>query len=269
MATRIYLPSSGAPAVSPAYDGAWADTGGAGRILAQVERTDTTFAEVTRAETSDVVHNVLLRQFVVGPLAAQIIGGTVKGQVLCRQSATAADMRAQMVVRVVSNDGATERGTLRAADAGALSSEWNHVRLRNCTLPLAALSPEALAAVEVQDGDWLVIELGYRAHNTSTTSYTGRMQFGTGILYPDLPEDEASSATFNPWVEFSADIAWQLIEQRVTQVAAEVDLSIRVPLRVSQVLLEVDVEPPAATPVVLPPPYLTGFFLERAHDDGS
>lgn len=53
---------------------------------------------------------------------------------------------------------------------------------------------------------------------------------------------------------------------RVSQVLLEVDLGIRVPLRVSQVLLEVDLEPPPPTET---PPYLTGFFLERAHDDGS
>jgi hypothetical protein len=218
MATRIYLPSSGTALVSPAFDGAWDVTTGADRLWAAAGQQNTAMATKSTAETSASVVNVLSRQYLVGPLTAQTVGGTIKGQIRCSEANADADYRIQLVVRAVSSDGVTVRGTLRAADTEALSSEF-HTSLRNITVPLASLSPQALSSVVVSDGDWLVIEIGYRSHNTHTTSRAGSFRYGD-VATSDLPEDETTTTDLNPWIEFSGDLDIQVM--RASQVVGEV-----------------------------------------------
>ena len=262
MVTRIYLPTSGAARVSPAFDAAWDVTTGADRLRAVANLPSLTpFVDKATAETAAAAVNVLSRQYLAGPLAAGNIAGSVKGQILCREDNLAADMRSQISIRVVSGDGTTFRGTLRPADAEALSSEWEKLAsgMRNRKIPLASLSPEALTPVAAQAGDWLVIELGYRAHNTSTAAYTGRIKYGDAFPpADDLPEDETEGADHNGWIEFSQDIPMQEID--VFQVLAEATArQINQQIQVYQVLAEVawgEYVPPPPPPIVPPiPPF--------------
>lgn len=205
--TRFYLPSSGAAAVSPAF-GAWNLTTGADRIaLTRTSGTgQTAFATRAVAETLAAVSDVLVRQYVSDPLpAAGTLSGSVKGIVRAMESATAADMRAQLLIRVVSNDGATVRGTALAINTGALASEFG-TALANRRFPLGWSGVgAALTDVAYQTDDRIVVEIGYRAHNTVTTSRTGTLEFGN-VGTSDLAEDETSTAQLNPWIEFSQDL---------------------------------------------------------------
>ncbi len=236
MVTRIYLPSSRETRISPAFDASWGLTTGADRVRAVVGlRSGTGMASKSTAEASATPVNVLSRQYIVGPLKAVEISGTVKGRIRAQEANADADYRAQIVIRVLSSDGGTVRGTLRAADTEALSNEFG-TSLTNRAFPLATLEPQALSPVTAQAGDWLVIEIGYRSHNAHTTSRNGTFRYGDSAS-SDLPEDETSTSDYNPWIEFSQDIAIQEIETR--QVLGEVAGSYDGPIEVRQVLGEV------------------------------
>jgi hypothetical protein len=236
MVTRIYLPSTGAPPVSPAFDAAWDVNTGADRIRAVANlKSGTAMASKATAETSATAVNVLSRQYLAGPLAAGAINGTVKGQIRCQEANADADYRVQLSIRLVSADGTTFRGTLRAADSEALSSEFT-TTLTNRSIPLASLVPQGLTEQTAQAGDWLVIEIGYRSHNTHTTSRTGTFRYGDSAT-SDLAEDETTTADNNPWIEFSQSIPIQEIDTR--QVVTEVGHVYNGPVQVRQVVTEV------------------------------
>lgn len=86
------------------------------------------------------------------------------------------------------------RGTLLSDNIGA--TEW----------PTSATGrgegAKTLTPVAVQAGDRVVFEIGYRAQNTSTTSYTGTLHYG-GTGTTDLTSGNTNVTTQPGWVEFS------------------------------------------------------------------
>lgn len=205
MATRFYLPSSGGAAVAPAYDAAWQVTSAANRYGTSTTKGGTPLALRSTGNNLAPDDNCLAAQFVSAPLAAGTIAGTVKGQIVTREATADTNAMAQIVIRVVSEDGGTVRGTLVAAHSEALSSEYS-VSFGSRKFPLAALSPLALNSVDAQEGDRLVIEVGSRVTGAGGSPATSlRVQDDQAS---DLPEDETSTG-FNPWIEFSADLSFQ------------------------------------------------------------
>jgi hypothetical protein len=85
-----------------------------------------------------------------------------------------------------------------------LVSEWD-VFPENRYFPPAAT---ALTEVVAQDGDRLVIEIGFRAFNTSATEYIGRMEVGDPATGTDLPENETETGQKRGWLEFSQNLVW-------------------------------------------------------------
>ena len=207
MPTRLYLPSSGAPSVAPAFDLGWGVTTGADRVRTTRAKSGTLLLNKATAETAAAATDVLVRQYVSDPLAPQPIAGTVKAMLRCFESATAADMRAQIVIRLVSSTG-TVRATLLARTTTALvaASEWA-TALAARKFPVGWTGAgAALTSATALAGDRLVIEIGYRAHNTVTTSRTGTLQFGDPLATGDLAETEATQSALCPWVEFSQNL---------------------------------------------------------------
>jgi len=194
-------------------------TSGADRIRAVANaRSGTALATKITAETSATPVNVLSRQYVAGPLKAGEISGTVKGVIRAVEANADAEYRAQLVIRVVSADGTTFRGTLRAADSEVLSSEFS-TGLVNRYFPLASLFPQALTPVAAQAGDWLVVEVGFRSHNEHMTSRNASLRYGDSAA-SDCVENETATNDFNPWIEFSQTIPMQEVDVR--QVVGEI-----------------------------------------------
>ena len=204
MATRLYLPYNVTAAISPAVDAAWEKTSST-RYKASHLKLGTAAYEVSNYESVVTTpYDTAVVQFVAGPLQAQTIDGTVKGQMLARESDAAADLCRAMVIRVVTPLGVT-RGTLLAHFPDPIASEFSATVPQNREFPPAAT---ALAAVDALEGDYLVIEYGFRAFNASTTSYYGYLTIGA-IWGTDLPEDEVEDELLNPWIEFSVDLLWR------------------------------------------------------------
>gem|GEM_PF-1203328 len=241
MATRLYFHGSGPdnqyiPPVSPAYATEWERTSEAARRYCSKVRRWTIDLEASGAEyEAGPANDTLIRQFVSDPLSAQTISGTVKGQLRCRESDAAADFCRALIIKVVSGDGGTVRGTLLSHFPESLTSEFDAG-----STPVNRNFPPSLtlSSVEAQAGDRLVIEIGFRAFNTETTTYTGYIHLNdsTGT---DLPEDESTTDNLCGWLEFSADLNF-LDRALTTQVLAQAEYDLTPQIKATQVLAQVE-----------------------------
>lgn len=236
MATRFYFHGSAyVPSISPAYDAEWNKTTNTVRRLmspSKLTSISTTSTDLEAVTTSP--YDILNRQLVSKPLKAQTISGTVKGQLRCSESNEAADMCAALVIKVVSGDGGTVRGTLLSYFPSSLTSEYA-TSLTNRYFP-----PETTVnSVQVQDGDVLVIEIGTRAFNSESTSYSCSWHFLDSATVSDLPVDESTTDALCPWIEFSHDFQFQG-DVRVTQNIVQVEYLEPPQLRVTQFIAQVE-----------------------------
>lgn len=213
MPTRWYLPSTGVADVSPAQAAEWDITAGFDRLAMVRSRISSAMADKTTAKAASNQSNqdVLWRQYVSEPLDVQTISGTVKGRVRARENNAALNARMQVIIRVVSEDGATVRGTLYAGDlttgTSNPTSEFavSAVALAGTNRQAPRGASQSLASVNALLGDRIVIEYGWRIHTTGTVAYTASAIFGDDSG-ADLAEDESATGTNNPWIEFSATI---------------------------------------------------------------
>jgi len=201
MATRIYLPNGLLPPISPAFKTTWTVWGEATRQPCYTYKPGTAFAEKAASEavTASGAY-VLVRQYITGRLAAQTISGTVKGQIRAKESNAAADFCRTIIIYVVSADGKTIRGTLYQLLPSALTAEFV-AALTNRYYPPSA----SVTTLAIQNGDRIVIEIGFRAFNAVATAYTGTLEFGDANAN-DLPEDETDTNQYCPWIEFSQNL---------------------------------------------------------------
>ena len=209
-ATLFYLPSTGAAEVSPAF-GSWTagGTASADRIRCNTYKI---ISAMGNKQVSTLVgagaEYILCRQYVSDPIAAQTISGTIKGQVRCTESNGAVNGTVAVSIRIVSNDGATERGTLLAISASdntaatppEMATSITNRRLQDVN-ESASL---ALTNQTAENGDRIVIELGYR-EVYANTNRNASLNFGDNSA-SNLPEDDADTNVYNPWVEFSQTI---------------------------------------------------------------
>jgi len=208
--TRLYL-SQTAAAISPSFDSGWEDTGTLNYYVADIARGSgaPTFKQVVKnVATAD--YDMGRLGFVYGPIGAQTISGNIKAQFIGNESAADVDARYQFLVKVVSSDGGTVRGTLLGM--GSYGNELS-TTFTNHTFPSTALTP-----VDAQDGDYLVIESGFRL----ASALGGGRQCNYYISNNgsnDLPEDETTTDTsLNPWIEFSTYIVPQLAQTSTYEV---------------------------------------------------
>lgn len=196
---RIYLPSTGAAAVSPAFGGGWGRTAEADRVAAVTTKISSSMTDKYVASPGGFTYAVLGRQYVSGSLAAQTISGTVKSQVRAGDSDFEDHLR--LLIRVCSSDGSTFTGTLLALGdygTGAVLTSTKKNRA-------FASSGTALTSLAVNAGDRLVLEYGV---------YTGTLANGSNLNFgdnsgTDLPEDNTTTTANNPWIEFSQALIFQ------------------------------------------------------------
>lgn len=209
MSTRFYLPASGSAAVSPAYDSSWEESGAAARLPLVTTPSDTAFTlasaqKVTAASPGDV----LIRQFVSDVLPAGSISGTFSLVIDAAEATSTADAFLQVVIRVVSGDGSTVRGTLYAgqttttASASSSSPAYEFVGGTNTSAARSRiLSAVTLSGVTATAGDRIVVDLGYRSSNVGTTR-VGSLVLGDPTATGDATLAVDGNAA-RPWIEFS------------------------------------------------------------------
>ena len=200
MVTRLYLPSTGCAAIDPAL-GAWEVTTGRIQRKAVTTKIGSSFAMHVMAEQATANQRFLCRQYITDPVSAQTITGTIKGQI--RASGGTVSARSMMLVRVVSNNGSTYRGTLLDFNDSPASATFV-ATLTNRHMPHLPTTQTSItvSAVAALAGDRLVIEIG-ALHGVGGESGAG-LNFGDATS--DLPEDLTTVTANSPWVEFSLDL---------------------------------------------------------------
>jgi hypothetical protein len=203
MATKIYLPSSGAAAVSPAFY-ALGDTSQADYIEAKLAKGSTALANKTitiAASGSNIYYTV--RMYVTPPITAVTFQAADTFQLTCRCKQSAANVnmsRCLMLLRIVSGDGATFRATL-------FSGGYNYNALAT-SLTSRATSPGSPTAFysggSAQDGDRLTIEIASRAD--APADGTADFNFGEDAANALDISDSDTDADY-PFLELSRDFS--------------------------------------------------------------
>lgn len=202
MPTRFYLPNAGTPAISPAFDAGWEQTGQADRMILVRKGIGTTPAALAYKQVTvpiTTTQQILMRQFVGEPFPERgRIAGTVSMVMRCDESNAAANCFLAYVLRVCSNDGNTFRGTL----ASSMTNAGTEFPTTDATRIFSAV---ALTALTYEQGDRLVLEIGAHAQ-APTSAQTCQVQFGVPADTADFALTSALTTQLRPWIEFSEDL---------------------------------------------------------------
>jgi hypothetical protein len=252
MATRFYLHNDAAPYTPATFRGAWDNTASAvTKRLDASQKPATTITSLTVAETStDTEYDVLLYRGVSGPLKAGTIGtGTVNLCVGVDTTSASADMHWHVHIYVTQGDSDTVRGTLLSDyRESAGTNEWPSTDAAK-----ALNSAQSLSSVSVSDGDRIVIELGYVARNSDSTSYSGELFYGCGGL-GDLAVDGTAVSTLNGYIDFSETLTGtatnRVSQGAVESLLTESTITGRVSQGAVEVLMTDDANPARVTQVL-------------------
>ena len=199
MATRLYFPSSGNAPASPAFNAGWEDTTAASRLKCVTTRISSAMTTVSFLDANRTDRDILFRQYVSDPLAAQtILAQTVKIQMRVRETHADNNMFLAWAVYVFSYDGAVLRGTVVALNRDATES----------TTTLTNRGDTATSTqVITQYGDRIVIEIGMggNPHDFLGNAHDSDISIGDNSA-TDLPEDSTSTTANNAWLEFPNDV---------------------------------------------------------------
>lgn len=156
-------------------------------------------------------HDRLDVQYVsVKALAAQTItAGTFSAVWRTVESVATADFYQQIVIRVMSGDGLTERGTLFGGEtltavSATVGAQNEEISTTSSTRIKNAISTTQVVA---QAGDRIVIEVGCRGGGTVTT-VTFNNRFGDPTASGDFALTSGLTTDICPWVELSNNLTW-------------------------------------------------------------
>jgi hypothetical protein len=157
-----------------------------------------TGANAAAAQADTVATNpfraVLLRGVSEPLYASGNSGGTMQIMIARVESNAAMNANSLLTVYATVGNSDTVRGTLFSTAVDA--TEWP-------TVNTGGGYTVSLSTVALQAGDRIVVEYGYNAANSVTTSYTGTVRYG-GTVAADLVAGTTGVTTRSPWVEFSA-----------------------------------------------------------------
>jgi len=205
MATRYYLDSVATPAISPAFDSNWEQTGQAVRLKLRYKKTlDATSALTTSTSVTvpiTTTQDILIAQFISDPFGNSInLDARNFSMVIgkCSEDANTTNAHLAFSLRVISNDGTTVRGTVRSSFTTI--SEFPLTASAATRIIAAA----ACTATVIQQGDRICLEVGVRAA-APTAAGTASMRFGTSAA-TDFALTTALTTDLNPWCEFEQDL---------------------------------------------------------------
>ena len=196
----IYLPSTGAAAVSPTFDANWEETGDAVRLA--MVTTKITSAMTTKSITAvATAQDLLFLQYVSDTLAAQTLAGPISIQMRTAEALATADAFCRMALKVISEDGATVRATLLAfADFGS-GTEWN-TALRNQIFAFQ----DQITSYTCILGDRLLLELGC---NHAAAAVSLSVSHGDDNASDFAENDETQTTALNPWLKFYKRVTFE------------------------------------------------------------
>jgi len=208
MAQRFYL-NNDAASYSPAVaKGAWDDITNQPDIGGLETTQSGNAATLGLTETSATNNwDGLIATFVSPALGGNVAfktTDTIKAVLGVLESNASANMFTHIYIWVTTGNTDTTRGILLTDNIG--STEWGTTAaglktgLLNLTNNVNALA-----------GDHIVIEVGYQAQNTVTTSFTGTLNFGATTPTIDLTNGDTSVTSHPSWIEFSTVFPPQVV----------------------------------------------------------
>lgn len=207
MAKKFYLNNAAASYNPAALKGSWNDTTDSGDIGQAGELPSGAYTTLGVAETStSPTWNVYLASFVTDALLNNVsfsTSDTIGGVLAVLESSSLALDVTHIHIWVTTGATDTVRGTLLSDHIG--STNWPTTAAGQTLGTLNVANN-----VNAQAGDHIVIEIGYQAQNTSATSFTGTLGFGTGGG-SDLTNGSTSVTTNPSWIEFSTDFGPEVV----------------------------------------------------------
>lgn len=176
--TKLYPSAVGVAYTPTTIRGAWEKTTGHAvcgmGIAKDLSGLDGPLSIANAETVSTTDYDVLLLRCVSAPLSADhTFSGTLNVMMAVQESSTDADMAYYVHAFVTQGDTDNLRGTLLANYNDLNTNEWGTTALGK------ALSAAAtLTSVAALTGDRIVVEIGYRARNTTTSSRTGTIYYG-------------------------------------------------------------------------------------------
>lgn len=212
MATKFYLLNEAAPYTPAAWQGGWDLDGTVSRAM-DPHKFGGVVASATRAETdASNPYRVGVLRLVSRRLAPQTISGTVDGVFGVAETNAGANFFTRLHLYVINSTSGAVHGTLlnqyEETSAGG-ASEWTTTNTGR-----GLQSAQTLSDVTIpNDGDdyRIVAEIGVRAENADTTSFTASVRYGArpstvGPAHGDLTVG-STSTTLAGFLEFSGTVA--------------------------------------------------------------
>jgi hypothetical protein len=210
MATRFYFSRTTAPPVEPSN---WNFPNLADSTISYAMNTSkSVWALATRTDntgTTSPIYKGMVRYVSSRQLNNTLISGNVNLALRCREGQAGANATLAMAVKVIASNGAdraillgyTASDNLTATyemGVGNLTSRRVWTENEERPIPLNNYTPT--------QGDYLVVEIGYRAQTTVTRAIV--IQIGDNNSTGDLPDADNDENELCGWVEFSANIDW-------------------------------------------------------------
>ena len=199
--TRLYLQNASAPYTPATIRGAWDQTSGSpvtGKLGTAPAGAATTKGQAETNATNN--WDVLIGRWISDGISHdQTIGGSLSGSLGLLESNAAANDFLHLHIFVTQGDSDSVRGTLLTDNIGGTEFTTTSAK----SISFGAISLSSVAATK---GDRIVVEVGYQAQNTVTTSRTGTLNYGnTGVI--DLQGTGDTNVTTRPgWLQFTADL---------------------------------------------------------------
>ena len=195
MATRFYLPISGASGILPAVSTSWygAASSGLGQGLLMVTtRINTVITEKTHADSDSSDRHFYFGQWVSARLQPQSLPQQTF-TIAVRNNETDAKNNMQMhfIIRILAADNTTYQDVVSFTDEG---SE------RGTTAGVSFWTGNTTARTLV-GGDRLVAEIGLGGDPTTTAVHNGSMWFGDNNANDNVGTD-GDTNNYNPWINF-------------------------------------------------------------------
>lgn len=211
-ATRLYLTLTDAvhPAQTFAFDSDWDST-----TVTPLRRRMTLQKDLSVVGNGTAIRCLDTastdcpdRQYVSDPI--KTADGTevamlVKGQMQIKEAATTDDVVGIVaLVKVISNTGSSATSYPVTKALYGTNAEFTTTNTNRCIFACAG-TPGGATYV-INNGDRLLVELGYVVDADGGTTPDGRSKYGEDQA--DCPEDETTTTACAPWIEFDYDFTF-------------------------------------------------------------
>ena len=235
--TKLYISGMSAGYTPATIRGAWDKTADhVVRGLHTVQDHDSAGGpfSVASAETSATTdYDNLLIRAVSAPLAADhTFSGTLDVVLGVQESGTDADMAFYLHAFVTQGNTDSLRGMLLANYADPNTNEWGTTALGK-----ALSAAQSLSAVSALLGDRIVVEIGYRARNTTSSSRTGTLWYGGNGA--DLASGSTPTSGIG-YLNFSD--SFTLVDNPVLRISQFVLESVRRPSQPNALITQMPIE---------------------------